>query len=66
MTLREMRKGKKLTQCELAHCVGVTQAYICALEVGRKKNPSIQVVRKIAAVLDVNVIHIFEALEHAI
>lgn len=66
MTLREMRKAKHLTQCELAQFVGVTQAYICALESGRKKNPSIDVVRKIANGLGVKTIHIIEALDDAV
>lgn len=64
MTLKELRKAKQLTQCELAASVGVTQAYICALEGGRRKNPSINVIRKIAIVLDVKTINILDALDH--
>lgn len=64
MTLREIRKSKRITQCELAASVGVTQAYICALESGRRKNPSIEIIRRIAAVLNVQTIHILDALDH--
>ena len=37
MNLQGYRKKKKLTQDELAKEVGVSQAYICALEKGQKK-----------------------------
>ena len=65
MTLRDLRKAKQLTQCELAASVGVTQAYICALESGRRKNPSVNVVRKIAIVLDVKTANVLDALDDA-
>ena len=45
MTLREMRKAKRLTQCELADRAGVTQSYLGALERGQRKNPSIGVIK---------------------
>lgn len=66
MTLREMREAKRLTQCELAASVGVTQAYICALESGRRKNPSVNVIRKIAIVLDVKTVKVLDALDNAV
>ncbi len=66
MTLRELRKSKKLTQKGLADKSGVSQCYICALEQGRKKRPSIDVVRKLAAGLGVKAARILDALEEAV
>ena len=48
MNLQGYRKKKKLTQDELAKEVGVSQAYICALEKGQKNNPSVRVLISIA------------------
>ena len=53
MKLLQYRKQKKLTQGELAARIGVTQAYICALETGKKQNPSISVLLKIAEALEI-------------
>lgn len=52
MNLQGYRKKKKLTQDELAKEVGVSQAYICALEKGQKNNPSVRVLINIAKALD--------------
>lgn len=45
-----MRKG--LSMSELAERSGVTKSYLNALERGIKTNPSIQILEKIAGVLD--------------
>lgn len=66
MTLREMRKAKRLTQCELADRAGVTQSYLGALERGQRKNPSIGVVKGIADGLGVKVTKVLDALEEAV
>lgn len=66
MTLRDLRKAKQLTQCELAASVGVTQAYICALERGRRKNPSINVIRKIAIALNVKTTLVLDTLDKSL
>jgi len=55
MQLERIRRAKRITQQKLAENVGVTQAYICALENGKKTNPSITVVMDIATALDVTV-----------
>ena len=55
MTLRCFRKQKKVTQEELARKVGVSQAYICALESGKRENPSIYILVRIAKVLDITI-----------
>lgn len=66
MTLKELRKSKKLTQKSLADKSGVSQCYICALEQGRKRSPSVDVVRKLATGLGVKASRILEALEEAV
>lgn len=54
MTLREYRIKRKMTQSELAEAVGVTQAYIHALETGKRQNPSLRVLMSIAKALKVS------------
>lgn len=66
MTLREMRKAKRLTQCELADRAGVTQSYLGAIERGKRKNPSIGVIKGIAEGLGVKVSRVLEALDEAV
>lgn len=46
--IKEYRKSKKLTQKQLAARVGVSQAYICSLELGKRRNPSISILYRIA------------------
>lgn len=65
MTLKELRKMRKLTQKTLAEKTGVSQCYICALEKGRKRNPSLDVVQKLAESLEVEVFHVLDALKDA-
>ena len=64
--LRELRESRKISQKDLATYCGVSQPYICALENGRRKNPSIEVIRKIARVLGVNTDLVLDALEEAV
>ena len=52
MKLREARKTKHMTQEELAAASGVDQATISNLEVERVKNPSWQIVARLARALD--------------
>ena len=66
MTLKELRKSKKLTQKTLSEKTGVSQCYICALEQGKKKSPSMVVIRKLANGLGVKASHILDALEEAV
>jgi len=52
-TLKEMRKSRKMTQAELANQIGKSRSAVCLYEQG-KREPSINVARKIAAVFDVS------------
>ena len=51
MRLREIREQKGLTQSQLASAAGLTQAFVCELESGRK-SPSLKTLRTIARILD--------------
>lgn len=48
--LRQKRKLHGLTQAQLAQRVGITQAFLAEIEVGRKR-PSIEVLQKLCDVL---------------
>lgn len=50
--IRELRKGKGMTQSELAQKCGVTQAYISMIERSETQNLSIKVLCKLADALD--------------
>ena len=66
MTLMELRKTKRISQKKLAEQVGVSQAYICALERGDRKNPSATVIKGIARSLGIRASKVLEALEEAV
>jgi transcriptional regulator with XRE-family HTH domain len=51
--IRELREKKGLTQEELAFKAKVTQGYVAQLELGIRKNPSLDVVRRLARALGV-------------
>jgi transcriptional regulator with XRE-family HTH domain len=53
MNLKEARKQKGLTQEQLEIASGVDQPTISSIEIGRIKNPSWQIVAKLAKALDV-------------
>lgn len=57
--LKNFRKKKQLTIRELSEISGVSMGYICHLELGTRKNPSKDVMKKIADALEANVIEIF-------
>ena len=57
--LRKIRKTKNLTIKELSEISGVSMGYICHLEKGSRKNPSIYVMEKIAEALGEPIIKIF-------
>jgi transcriptional regulator with XRE-family HTH domain len=63
MRLREIRKAKGFTQEELAALSGVDQATISNLEVERVKNPSWQIVARLARALDVSPEELFPVAE---
>lgn len=53
--IRKYRKLRKFTQKELAFSVGVSTGYIQMLELGKKNNPSMEVMNKLAEALDVSI-----------
>lgn len=63
MNLRELRESKRLTQQDLSQRAGLSQCYICALEQGRRKCPSLKTIKKLAVGLEVNASSVLIALE---
>ena len=59
MNIREKREELGLSQKELAEKSGITQSFLCDMEQGRSK-PSIDVAIKLAKVLKVKDIKLFE------
>lgn len=57
--IRWLRTQKSLTQAKLAQKCGLSQAYINELENGRKTNPSVEVLKRLADALDVPVSVLF-------
>lgn len=57
--IREYRKQKGMKLEELASKAGISTGYLCHLERGSRANPSIQVMEKIAKVLEKNIAEIF-------
>jgi len=53
------RKSKGMTIYELSQKSGVSMGYICHLEKGSRKNPSKEIMEKIAKALGESVIEIF-------
>jgi transcriptional regulator with XRE-family HTH domain len=51
--IRTLREMKGLTQEELAFKAKVTPGYVAQLELGLRKNPSLDVVRRLARALGV-------------
>lgn len=63
MNLRELRISKNISQKQLAQQIGVTQAYICSLERGKRTNPSMDVIRGIARELGVKPSNVLDAID---
>lgn len=59
--IRAIRLEKQLTQKQLACVAGISQSYLNELEMGRKKNPSIIMLDKIAGGLRVGISELFGA-----
>jgi XRE family transcriptional regulator of biofilm formation len=53
--LKQRREKKGMTQAALAEKVGVGQTYIAKLESGDKKNPTLDLLKKLAKTLGVPV-----------
>lgn len=57
--IRERRKEKKMSQCELAEKSGVSRTVISGLESGAITTTTTDILLKIARALDTNVADIF-------
>ena len=55
MRILDLRNKAGITQVELARKIGITPAYLCDLEKGKKKNPSVSVMIRLAEALNVTV-----------
>jgi DNA-binding XRE family transcriptional regulator len=58
--IQQMRESKGLTQRDLAARAKVTPGYIAQIELGKKKNPSLDVLKRIAKALGVPVTELLE------
>jgi len=61
-TLRRLRIAKKLTQEELGLEAGLRRTFISSLELGQKQ-PSLETVQKLAAVLELSLSKLFQQVE---
>ena len=57
--IREYRKMQGITLTKLAKEAGITAGYLCHLEKGRRTNPSVIIMERIAKVLNKTVSEIF-------
>ena len=53
VVIRKLRDGLGMTQRDLAKIVGVSSAYITMLEQGKRKNPSLMILNRLARALEV-------------
>jgi transcriptional regulator with XRE-family HTH domain len=53
--IKQLREAKGLSQKALAEKADVTAAYIAMLETGKRENPSLAILRRLAKALDVPV-----------
>ena len=60
MKLKRMREAKGLSQADLARRAKITREYVNKLEAGKKKNPSLDVLRRLAKALGVPVAALLE------
>jgi transcriptional regulator with XRE-family HTH domain len=58
--LRALREAKGWSQVQLAARADVTSAYIAQLETGKKQNPSLEVLKRLAKALGVPVTELVE------
>ena len=57
--IKETRKKQGITLIKLSEITGISVGYICHLEKGTRKNPSVQVMEKIADALNKSVYDVF-------
>jgi transcriptional regulator with XRE-family HTH domain len=58
--LKQLREQRGMSQRDLAAKVGVKQPYIVQLEKGARKNPSLDVLKRLAKALGVPVTELLE------
>lgn len=58
--LRQLREETGLSQRDLAKQTGVVEAYLAQLETGAKKNPSFEVLKRLAKALQVKLTDLLE------
>ena len=58
--LKQVRADKGLTQRDLAKKARVTQGYIAQLEMGLRKNPSLETLKRLAKALGVSATALLE------
>ena len=58
--VKRLREARDMTQLELATKAGVPQGYISELEAGKKKNPGLDVLLKLAQALQVKPARLLE------
>jgi XRE family transcriptional regulator of biofilm formation len=56
--IRDLREARGLTQEQLAFKARVTPGYVAQLELGLRKNPSLDVVRRLARALRVPLVEL--------
>lgn len=57
--MRKIRTSKNMTLEDLSERTGISAGYLCHLEKGTRKNPSVQIMEAIANALDKTVVEIF-------
>ena len=57
--LKKIRQEKGITLVKLSEISGVSVGYLCHLERGSRKNPSIEIMEKISKALDKSIADIF-------
>lgn len=57
--IKETRKLQGITLMKLSEITGISAGYICHLEKGTRKNPSVQMMEKIASALNKSIHELF-------
>lgn len=57
--IKKIREQKGITLVKLAEMSGVSVGYLCHLEKGSRKNPSIEIMEKISKALNKSIAEIF-------
>ncbi len=57
--MKEIRISKGISLKELALETGISIGYLCHLEKGTRRNPSVQIMDKIAYALDSSILEVF-------